>query len=369
MYPKSFFAQIRRISEFCLVILYSSLLAGCQVSPNALPSSTPQPVRTVGESTLDIVEVWRFHTGPPNSWDSTLPHLFVTGGKVVISYGAGQRYGDENFASWLTALSLETGQVIWQTRLVDPSHGTNIASAHQDNERLYLVYSSRVSAFDLGTGQLLWSTPDLGQHVSYWFVPWESGDPLLLHSSERERIAIDPQIGTVLSRQPDDPEWLKVGQIEFVPTRQGLYAVDQQTEQVLWERLELQPAYRQLQRWPSVVGSDIVFESGDPCYNIIRANIRTGQVAWQTERVYLSNFAIIGSRLYALREDMMLVAFDLDSGAIAGTLKFNGLPSQTICTHSGSDVYWVVAKDDYIVVYLGDSCELIVLKTSAKLQP
>ncbi len=350
------------VARGCLFIFVAGALVGCQVSLSFTPTPTAQPIRAIGESTLNVVEAWRFSTGPSNSGFSTPPHLFVSGGKVIISYGAGKQYGDEHSASCLTAISLETGQVVWQTRLVNPGFGTRLGSAYMDAERLYLEYSFQVNTFDVETGQLLWSTPNLGDHTSYWFVPWEPDTPLFLHSSNREKISIEPQTGTVLSRQSDDPAWLKAGQVEFMASREGLYAIDQQTGQTLWSRLELQPTYRQLQQWPSFVENDIVFESGDPCYNIVRANIRTGQVAWETSRTYLSNFTLAGSQLYALREDLMLVAFDLDSGAMVGTLKFDGPPASTICTHSGSDVYWVVAEEKYILVYLGDTQELIALK-------
>jgi len=99
------------------------------------------------------------------------------------------------------------------------------------------------------------------------------------------------------------------------------------------------------------------------CYDIIRANVQTGQVIWETsERNYLSNFALVGSRVYALREDLTLVAFDLDTGTILGTLQFDGPPAETVCRGIGGTVYWVVADGPYVLVYFGDTQELIALK-------
>jgi outer membrane protein assembly factor BamB len=314
------------------------------------------PPRAIVKSTLALDEQWRFRTGPHNSWSSTPPHLFVTNGKAIISYGAGQRYGDQDFASWLTALSLENGQIIWQTRFEKFDTGTSIGSSHLDTERLYLLYSFRVNAFSLETGELLWSTPNLGSRTTYIFRP-NSSDPLLLHTSRNQEIAIDPHTGAVVSRQPGY-ELMQYDQIDFVKTREGLYAVDQLTGRMLWQkRLKLQPAYRQLQYWPSFINDEMVFQSGDPLYTIIRANIKTGQFVWETEWDYVSNYALSGARVYALRQDATLIALDLNSGEVVGSVTFDSPASEV-----GSRPYWVVADGPYVLVYFGDSRELIVLK-------
>ncbi len=160
----------------------------------------------------------------------------------------------------------------------------------------------------------MWSTPHFSGHTGYDFRPWDSGDPLLLHTTNQEVIAIDPRTGQVLSRQPDG-ELIQTPLVEFQLTPTGLHAVERQTGRVLWTRiLEAQPVYRQLMLWPSFVGGDILFEEGDPCFKIIRVSVLSGQVVWETPgRNYLSNFALAGTRAYALREDTTLVAFDLDS--------------------------------------------------------
>jgi outer membrane protein assembly factor BamB len=314
---------------------------------------------------MNLREVWRFqHTGGPNYDYSTPPLLFVTNGKVTITY-----HDENNYhTSWLTALSLETGQMMWQTYLADPGFGTGMADARLENERLYLVYSYRAHAFDLETGQLLWSTTlSPGGHTTYrFFAPWEWEDEeplLLLRAFERDKIVtIDPQTGEVLAWQPDERADLEWEGVEFLVDMAGLYVGEPATGRVLWTRLEMDAGYRQLQRWPTFVGSNMVYELGDPCYGIRRVNYRTGEAVWETpERNYLSNFAIAGSQVYVLREDTTLVTLDLESGALVGTLKFDGPPADTICAKSGTYPYWVVVSEPYILVYFGDTRELIAL--------
>ncbi len=353
-------AWVKRALHYCLLASCIWLLSGCEeLSPQ--PTPTPLPTRALAESSLNLAEQWRFRTGPPYTSDSSPPHIFVADGKVIISYGAGQRYGDEDHASWLTALSLETGQIVWQTRLKNQGGGTDIDSARLDEEKLYLAYSFRVHAFSLETGQLLWSTSNLGTHTGYDFRPWDPYPPLLVYSSlHNEMIAIDPATGEVLSRQEDSGELIQWGQIEFLRTNAGLYAMDRQTGAVIWERPLMRPANRQILPWPIFVGNDMVFEADDPVSKIVRANVESGQVAWETEQAYISNFAQRGSRLYALRQDASLVALDLESGETMGAAQFTG-PA----TRPGSDVYWVVTAGEYVLVFFSDSRELIVLKETA----
>lgn len=343
-----------------------SVLSSPHVGSPATVTPSPNPIRTAGASTLDLREVWRFHTGDPNHGFSTPPLLFVAGGKVLLTY----YYEDNrfnNYNSWLTALSLETGQVIWQTYLADPEFGTHVGDGHVDINagRLYLVYSFRVHAFDLETGQMLWSTPNLGGHTTYRFLPpweWVAGEPLQLRTDRRKVVTIDPQTGDVLSWQPDERAYMEWDGVEFLVDMAGLYVGEPATGRVLWTRMERDAAYRQLQRWPTFVGSDMVYELGAPCYGIRRVNYRTGEAVWETpERNYLSNFAVSGSLVYVLREDTTLVTLDLASGATVGTLKFEGPPADTICAKSGTYPYWVVVSEPYILVYFGDTRELIAL--------
>jgi outer membrane protein assembly factor BamB len=341
------------------------------------PAATPQPIRIPGESTLNLTELWRFHTGQVNaSYHSAPPNFYITNGKVIFSYLADEEPVASS-DSILVALSLETGQPVWQTCMVTHRLGsTSVSSSHLDGKRLYLTYAFQAHAFSLETGEWLWSTPDPkypGGHTGYMFRPWDSTEPLLWHSDRDEVIALDPRTGDILYRQPEASVWshIQKDQIDLVDVAeyekvgsistlvwQGLRAVDLQTGQMLWEY----PGGYYIKRWPSFVEDDIVFQLGRLCYSIVRADVRTGQVIWQTDFNYLSqNFAIVGTRLYALREDLTLVAFDLGTGTVVGTLKFNGPPAETVCGKPASAVYWVIAEGPYVAVYFGDSEELIAL--------
>lgn len=147
------------------IALAVGTLSGCQATLDvslvpATPTATNDPIRTVGESTLGLTELWRFHTGAINGTiSSSPPNLHIADDKVLFSYQIDEEWGNTD-DSMLVALAPETGQIIWQTRLEDPRGDTMVDSSYQDGERLYLIYSFRVNAFDLSTGALLWSTSD-----------------------------------------------------------------------------------------------------------------------------------------------------------------------------------------------------------------
>jgi len=298
-----------------------------------------------------------------------LPTFHIAGDRIILNYL------DERARSWpgdfiIVALDIETGQVVWQTP-VTSKYDNSIDSSHLDEERLYLVYDYAAHAFDLETGMHLWSTFDPehrpGTDVFYTFWPWEPTDPLLWHSTAGEVLALDPRTGAILYRQPEESWEFHIRKdgidIETMKTPGGaVRAVDLQTGQVLWERPELGGLWR-ISRWPAFVGDDIVLHGGHVCYDVLRLDMRTGEAVWYTNTGdYISNFAISGSRLYVLRDGLTLVAFDVETGAVAGALQFKGVPVEAICTRARESVYWVIAEEPYVAVYFGDTDEVIMFK-------
>lgn len=322
--------------------------------------------RTIGESTLPLVEQWRLrteHTIPSRASASIPPYLFISNGKAIMDVGAGWEDQQRGFDGSLTAFDIATGQIIWQTLLADPRYSSRIGNAYQGAERLYLAYSFRVQAFSLQTGEMLWQSPELFTRTSHWFCNWDTENPLKLYASknlpyDNETISFDPPTGAILSRDPnsDYPICERNGQIEFVKTPQALLAVDQITGQTLWERVESQRPYDQMEE-PVFLGEEMLFQVGYPRIEILRVEIQTGKTTWRTEREYVSSMAILGSWVLALRQDGVLVALDIETGEMVGALTFEGKPLEV-----GTGSYWVVANDPYVLLFFSDNQELIVLK-------
>ncbi len=279
-----------------------------------------------------------------------------------MDVGADWDHQQRGIDGLLTAFDIVTGQIVWQTPLADPGFSSRIGHAYQGLERLYLAYSFRVQAFSLHTGEMLWQSPELFTRTSHWFCKWDTENPLKLYAMndlyDNEIISFDTLTGTILSREPsrDYPICERNEQVHFVKTAEALWAVDRLTGQILWERLERQPPYNQLEE-PVFLGEDMLFQVGYPNIEILRVKIQTGQVLWKTEREYVSSMAILGSWVLALRQDGVLVALDIETGEMVGALTFEGKPLEV-----GTGSYWVVTNDPYVLLFFSDNQELIVLK-------
>lgn len=341
----------------CLMVI------GCR-SEYDRESQTQQPTalasRNISSSTLDLVEIWRVRTGPPNPWSyvQSPPFLYVAKDKVVMSSFVDADWR-RNYDSYLTAFSLDTGAVIWQTKYQDPGYGTATASAYLDNtsNKLYLAYSFRVSAFDLETGRQLWTTENLGDHESYTF-PYEQVDPLQLQiDNSKEHIKIDPSSGKVLSEQKTNLLRMRVPykNILMLGHRDYFGAFDE-NGQLLWKI----PYWAEF--WPTFVNDeDFIIAFGRAKYWIWRVNAQTGQDRWRSSPDIVSNYAIWRDRVIALREDGYLLSMDLETGQLFNYAIFDKDFKEAI----GKKPFWVAASDPYLYVYFGDTQELIAYQISA----
>jgi outer membrane protein assembly factor BamB len=345
--------------------LLSLFVLSCGLSATLMtptPAFTPTPApnmvtpNVVETPSLNLVEQWRFSTGFSIFFYSTPSFLHLSRNKVITGYHVD--LNTTNPGAWLTALSLDDGRIVWQTYIPPPDFGINVSTSKQDNERIYLLYSFQVHAFDLETGQQVWVTPNLGEHTSYLFNI-TSSNPLKLLTSNSEMLDLDPTTGTLLARRPLEKYegFVNYEKIAFYTTRQELIALDLSVPIPLWTRANLQPANRQLCWWPTFMGDEMLYQSGGPLYQILRLNVYTGAVRWETAWEYVSNYVLAGDKVYALRQDGALVTLDAFTGAVLEEIKFEH-PFENI----GSRVFYVATAEPYVVVYLGDSQEVIAFK-------
>jgi len=349
--PRIFFWTVCILFLMLVYVLISRQDVPRRVLRTITPPAESHSVQT---SELELVEQWRFRTGIPNAHGAeTPPFLFTTSDRVVVGHYVED--DKEQSDSVLTVLALENGQVLWQTQYQSQGYGTEILSAYLDQQtnRLFIFYSFNVSAIDLETGAILWTTPPLTTHTSYVFSP-ESGSQLLLNTDHEEQIIMDPANGQILSKQKTGQSAMTIWHNNIKLTRSGtaLQAFDQE-DNLLWEK----PGYG-IELWPTFLDNgDMVVESGNAIFEITRMNLQTGGEIWKSQWDYASNYAVMGNRLYALRRGGSLEARDLETGKRIGTVLFDR-PLGLI----GSRPFWVAVSDPYLVVYLGDSQEIIAFK-------
>ena len=318
-----------------------------------------QPHRLAETQSLNWVELWRLPNGLPQG-----PNFIIAGQNVVTWFGVDNQQSKDQC---LVALELSTGRIVWQTLLKSPTYqGTRVDTAYVDLSlnHLYLTYSYRVQAFDLQTGGLLWFRElNPGGHVGYAFEA-QSSNPLVIYNSSDQVFRIDPFTGTILSRKREMKWGLQKDGIEFSsPPGVGLEAVDQTTNRVLWRK----PGVYLLTQadWTIFTGEDMIYSvamvhplaPGAPDSYLSRVNIRTGVERWHAYGRHVSNMVLDGGLLYTLREDGALVTLNAESGQPVGVIQFDR-PFSKI----GERSFWVAVQDPYLLVYVGDSQELIVFK-------
>ncbi len=337
------------------------ILGGCVPVATLTPTvASPPASRRIENDTLGLVEVWRVTVGTHCS----TPVIY--GGKITLNYGAEAYPAHGEHDSWLTTYLLENGQIFWQTHLEDPGFNTCYyppGETYIHANRLYLIYSFQVQAFDLQTGQMLWHTPRLRTHSRYDFGTQDYEQQLLVYTEyyaenlQDEILMLDPNTGEILAKEPK-PEtdcWTPHASylINFCG---GVTVFDKETNQMLWYRPKHRPEAYQLVQ-PTYLDEDVISQEGRLLLKIVRLNMLTGNVVWETEEEFISNYIIFEEQVYAFRKDGVLVAFDLNTGQEVEYLQFSAPPSnEEIQTSS----YWLGAEDGYIILYMSDHQELIV---------
>jgi len=355
---------------FIVFVLWAVLLTSCTAEETSQAPTAVLPSRTMVSSTMDMTEIWRVRTGPPNypsPAGQTPPFFYVTQNKIVMS----TTIEDGSNDSYLNTFSMDTGTTIWQTRYQN-SNGARSAAAYLDNasNRLYLEYGFHVGAFDLGTGQQLWMTKELRDHESYVF-PYKQENPSQLQiDNSVERITIDQSTGNILSIQPSNlaaMDFMRVPhnnilmknlsndeQIKFnlAPGTYHFGAFDA-NGQLLWEI----PNFAEF--WPTFINdNDFIVAFGGPKYWIWRVDAQTGLDRWRSDLGIVSNYAILRDRVIALREDGYLLSMDLESGRLFNYAVFDMNFRESI----GERPFWVAASDPYLFVYFGDTQELVAFR-------
>ena len=363
-------SKLFRIS--LLIVFFVSACAREPVQPSPLVQNSDMPIvqppipsatpftgpRSVVSTTLSLIEQWRFRTDKPNNQYPVPSTLFIANDKVIFGSYAGPQSSIPD--SLLTALTLDGGQIVWQTRYGPLNMTTRIDDALllPEHNRLYLVSPTfRVSAFNLETGEQLWVSEKLKGHELYRFVPDLSGDKIVLSSSGDDIIILDVDSGAFLSYGPRNMPWpiATYGQIVVSLDGNQLVGTDYSTKQVLWEY------YHEWQRIVPYSGGILLQSTRPPIYSYDYIDVSSGKKIWSTSiggRGYASNISVLGDQAYTLDREGNLVAMALNDGHVLGEMRFDYAPTLKPAIYP----YWVAASGPYLLIYFGDSQELIAFK-------
>lgn len=335
---------------------------GCypeKADPESIPESLPLATRSIRSSSLDLTEIWRFRTGKSNVlYPYSPPFLFAIEDKVIVP-----SYCDlgKNDNGCLTALSRNSGDVIWETSYKNPNFGTVIDSAHLDTNtnRLFLIYSKRVTAFDLQTGKQLWLSEALGGRIGFDFSYNQNSGQLSIDSTAPERILIEPSSGKVLAKEKMPFRGMTLFHDNTMLFNEyGFHGVNH-TSQSMWKWERGDDAIN----WPSFIGeNDLIALFGKATYYLARINYHTGEAVWVSPQVITSNYAIYENRVFVLRHDD-LAMMDLEDGSVLGRIWFDRMLYEG---GARTNSFMVMVSYPYLFTYFGDTQELVAFKFETK---
>jgi hypothetical protein len=351
------------------------------------------PLVLVGSTALLFAQDYRQWRGPsrdgsasgfiePNPWPDQLVRRWrvdvgagyatpIVAGDLVYAF---TRQADNEV---MTALRVETGEVVWRRSYPAPYDVGAASAAHGPGPkatplfhggRLYtLGISGIVSAFDGRSGDMLWQIPADKEHPYYGtsVSPLAVGETVVVHPGNYGPLtAFDSKTGQVRWKWTGDggafaspilatvsgvPQIISVMD-HFVV---GLSPVD---GSLLWQH-----AWgRSLHITPLVYRDTVIVSGMNMGVTALAPRQRDGkwtvEVAWETKEVsmFLSNPVVVGDALFGLSQRNSGQFFALD--AASGQILWLGQPREATNT--------AVVKAGALLFLLNDDAELIVARAS-----
>jgi outer membrane protein assembly factor BamB len=109
---------------------------------------------------------------------------------------------------WLFAVTLETGQTLWQTALGDPDDGEAAHSPPQfqlAGERLLVLQSHQVTCYDANNGRLVWRKEAINRFGRFWHADEEF---IVVQNEDPPRVSVlETKTGQRLSEHNPPAPW------------------------------------------------------------------------------------------------------------------------------------------------------------------
>jgi outer membrane protein assembly factor BamB len=247
----------------------------------------------------------------------------------------------------LRAIDIHKGTTKWEVEL-PLERGGGASGLLTDQNTVFVATSVFIDAYEITSGELKWST-NLGDgHVSV--IPQLDSNVLRIYYGEK-LIEIDPETGKILTAIPKDATaWVSGNIILQASPTNRLTALDKQSGELLWTNDRL--FYIDEGQEPINIGNNILIVGF--IRGICALNLRSGEYSWCHPEIYISDVSIdYQSQLgYAVREDLVLLTIDLQTGNVLGETSF--LSNQPIDEQNGS-MSSITFSDGVVVVSFSDS--------------
>ncbi|MCA9975098.1 MAG: PQQ-binding-like beta-propeller repeat protein [Anaerolineales bacterium] len=276
----------------------------------------------------------------------------------------------------LIRLDIETGEVIWQ-RENDHDYIPMAFTTTSDN--IFIgFFTGRIESYDVASGNRLWFT-ELPNTASFWERPTESRSitnvqHIVASLSHLYTSANRPEQGIVRLLEPSTGEVALTNSVlngylvvsideNYLYTQSDIFSLqarDMVTGNVVWESAFEGDFYKQ----PAIAGDVVCVKTGLYAQLgwIYGINKDTGTILWRTEKNARSNVAANGKYVYYLTNEAQLQILNIETSELVGHADFSPINFEG----EGFDRNWydfyVVAKDDFILVYFADSYQLFAFR-------
>jgi outer membrane protein assembly factor BamB len=320
------------------------LLGTCVAVQNYTRQTTkPKFAFEMGSSTDDLDLQWTHRIAPPDFAND-----------VVVGDDTAVAFLTRGHEANLAAFDGSTGSPKWNTAV--PFEKSLLQWFLYGYHTIFAVTSLGVDAYDVQTGQLLWST-ELGQGR----VPVRPQlDGLVLRIYYGETMyELDPVSGKIISNVPRQNLYWIVGHIEIHQlSLKHMVGKDRITGKQIWESYNqvfyLDPPPQEFDDHTLLVKT---IDRG-----ICALGLDTGEYTWCRSETYISNLAIhyITGVGYVLREGFVLEKIDLRTGTVLAETTFLPSPVTPDVRNYGYP-YYVSLDSNKLLLLFGDSQQLFSL--------
>ncbi len=263
-----------------------------------------------------------------------------------------------NGSAPILALSINTGDVVWEERPVT-TNGEAVTDMQVSSNRAYVArYNAHLSAFDLGDGTLVWSSAVPARTRPRIIL---MNDQVVLIAGDRVEI-LDATSGTMLSEHRLDglvDAALITGTTLYAALFNGAYsfeAFDLERSTYLW-RIPRQASENST---PSNIrsitaGDETLYASGA---GLIAMSAKDGQVFWVTKPNGSLGAALPEARGVYVRGDRFIYALDPQTGKVIGSIP---IPQPLLSLHAVFPPPDLVVMSTRLVVAEGHSVMVISL--------
>lgn len=276
-----------------------------------------------------------------------------------IAVGGGTVYVVPLTWDSLIALNPKTGSTLWEVKL--PFERSGVRGLLADTNTVYIVNSTHADAYEAKTGKPRWST-ELGKgHVE--IIPQLDSGLLRVYYGN-QILEIDPATGEILkTRSKDSIVWLSGNVVLKNLSDKSLTAVDSFTGKPLWTTNGMRGIfYVREDIEPQSVGTSALLVSYKD-KRICALDLQIGKDKWCRHEAYITRVALDKSSNlgYVLRNDLVLVTLDLDTGNVLGETTFlSSEPSTEQFSYASSAVF----SDGVVVITFNDSSQTFGLRLS-----